>query len=105
MGPGWLVPIGWVVMVFADMASSVVVRALSNEIFPTAQRGTGGGLLSSVETLGAAFSLFAFSFLMGVLDDRQGLVVSLISLLTLVSMAALLLFPETRQRELESISE
>ncbi len=105
MGPGWLVPIGWVVMVFAVMASSVVVRALSNEIFPTAQRGTGGGLLSSVETLGAAFSLFAFSFLMGVLDDRQGLVVSLISLLTLLSTAALLLFPETRQRELESISE
>jgi hypothetical protein len=42
---------------------------------------------------------------MGVLDDRQGLVVSLISLLTIASTAALLLFPETRQRELESISE
>ncbi len=103
-GPAWVVPIGWVAMVFATMASGVVVRGLTNEIFPTAQRGTASGLLSSVETLGAAASLFLFSFLMTVLDDRQGLVVSLISLLALVSTAALLLFPETRQRELEEIS-
>jgi putative MFS transporter len=104
LGPGWLVPLGWVLMVFASMASIVVVRALSNEVFPTARRGTAGGLLSSVETLGAALSLFAFSFLMEVLDGRQGLAVSLISLLTIASTGALLLFPETRQRELEAIS-
>ena len=41
---------------------------------------------------------------MGALDERQGLVVSLLSLLTIVSTGALLLFPETRQRELEAIS-
>jgi MFS family permease len=104
LGPGWLVPIGWVLMVFASMAATVVVRALTNEVFPTARRGTAGGLLSSVETLGAALSLFAFSFLMGVLDGRQGLAVFLISLLTIASTGALLLFPETRQRELEEIS-
>jgi putative MFS transporter len=104
LGPGWMVPIGWVLMVFASMAATVVVRALTNEVFPTARRGTAGGLLSSVETLGAALSLFAFSFLMGVLDGRQGLAVFLISLLTIASTGALLLFPETRQRELEEIS-
>jgi MFS family permease len=104
LGPGWLVPVGWVLMVFASMASTVVVRALANEVFPTARRGTAGGLLSSVETVGAASSLFAFSYLMEVLDGRQGLAVSLISLLTIASTGALLLFPETRRRELEAIS-
>lgn len=104
LGPGWLVPVGWVAMVFASMASGVVVRGLSNEIFPTAQRATAGGMLLSVETIGSASSLFLYSYLMGVLDERQGLAVSSIALLTLLSTACLALFPETRRRELEAIT-
>jgi MFS family permease len=104
LGPGWLVPVGWVAMVFAIMASSVVVRGLTNEVFPTAQRATASGLLLSVETLGAASSLFLYTYLMGVLDERQGLAVSLIALLTLMSTASLALFPETRRLELETIT-
>ena len=102
-GPGWAVPIGWVSMVFLSMSSSVVIRALTNEVFPTSHRGTGGGLLSSVETLGAAGGLFLYAFLQG-LYQNQGLIVACISLLTVVSALALVAFPETRARELESIS-
>jgi MFS family permease len=103
MGPAWILPLGWVLMVFMSMASGVVIRALANEVFPTSHRGTGGGLLSSVETLGAAGGLFLYAFLQG-LYHNQGLVVSLISLLTVISAAVLILFPETSARELESIS-
>jgi MFS family permease len=102
-GPGWAVPIGWVAMVFLSMSSSVVIRALTNEVFPTSHRGTGGGLLSSVETIGAAGGLFLYALLQGIYE-HQGLVVGAISMLTVVSAAALFLFPETRARELEAIS-
>ena len=104
LGPGWAVPVAWVAMVFASMASGVVVRGLTNEVFPTSQRATASGLLLSVETLGAASSLFLYSYLMSVLDEQQGLAVASISLLALVSTGFLVLFPETRQRELEAIS-
>ena len=58
----------------------------------------------SVETLGAAGGLFIYAFFQE-LYQNQGLVISYISLLTVVSVAALVLFPETRGRELESISQ
>jgi MFS family permease len=102
-GPGWAVPIGWVAMVFLSMSSSVVIRALTNEVFPTSHRGTGGGLLSSVETIGAAGGLFLYALLQGIYQN-QGLVVAGISTLTIISAAALVLFPETRAMELEAIS-
>ncbi len=102
-GPGWALPIGWVAMVFMSMSSSVVSRALTNEVFPTSHRGTGGGLMISVETLGAAVGLFLYAYFQE-LYPGQGMVVAVISLLTLVSVASLALFPETRALELEAIS-
>jgi putative MFS transporter len=102
-GPGWALPIGWVAMVFMSMSSSVVSRALTNEVFPTSHRGTGGGLMISVETLGAASGLFLYAYFQE-LYPGQGVVVAMISLLTLVSAASLSLFPETRALELEEIS-
>ena len=103
VGPAWAVPVGWVLMVFMSMSSGVVIRALANEVFPTSHRGTGSGLLSSVETLGAASGLFLYAYLQG-LYHAQGLVVACISLLTVVAATTLVLFPETRARELEAIS-
>jgi putative MFS transporter len=102
-GPVWSVPIGWVCMVFMSMSAAVMLRALVNEVFPTSHRGTGGGLLSTVETLGAAGGLFLYALLQG-LFQAQGRVVALISVLTAASACALILFPETRGLELESIS-
>ena len=102
-GPGWALPIGWVAMVFMSMSSSVVARALTNEVFPTSHRGTAGGLMISVETLGAAVGLFLYAYFQA-LYPGQGVVVAVISLLTLVSAGSLALFPETRALELEAIS-
>lgn len=102
MGPAWVVPFSWVGFVFASMSSSVVIRALTNETFPTSRRGTAGGFLSLMETLGASLGLFAFAYFMGLVDD-QGLVIGLLSLMTVLSVASLALFPETRRRELEEI--
>lgn len=103
LGPDLVVPFAWVGMVFFVSAKDVVVRALTNETFPTSRRGTAGGVLSLMETLGAAAGLFVYSVWMRQIDD-QGLVVSLISLLSAVSVVGVLLFPETRQLELEAIS-
>jgi MFS family permease len=90
-------------MVFLSMSSSVVIRALTNEVFPTSHRGTGGGLLSSMETLGAAGGLLLYAWLQAIYQS-QGPVTAGISLLTVVSAATLALFPDTRARELEAIS-
>ena len=89
-------------MVFASMAARVVVRALTNETFPTSRRGTAGGLLSLMETLGAALGLFLYTFWMASAGN-QALVIGSISILAAVSALSLFLFPETRQRELEAI--
>lgn len=101
-GPGWLTPFSWVGMVFASMSSSVVIRALTNETFPTSRRGTAGGMLSLMETGGASLGLFAFAYWMGIAGD-QPRVIGLLSLVTLVSVASLPFFPETRRLELEEI--
>jgi MFS family permease len=102
MGPGWATPFAWIGMVFASMSSSVVIRALTNETFPTENRGTAGGVLSLMETMGAAVGLFAFSYWMGVVG-QQGLVIGLMSCMAVVSVATIPLFPETSKRELEEI--
>jgi len=101
-GPTWMAPFAWIGMVFASMSSSVVIRALTNETFPTSHRGTAGGFLSVMETAGASLGLFAFAYWMDLIGD-QGLVIGLLSLMSLVSVLSLPLFPETRRRELEEI--
>jgi MFS family permease len=102
-GPGWLLPFCWVGMVFTSMSSSVVIRAITNETFPTSRRGTAGGVLSLMETAGASLGLFLYAGMMITLPE-QGTIVSIVSILTAISIIALPLFPETRALELESIS-
>jgi MFS family permease len=102
-GPGWSLPIVWIAIVFATMASGVIVRALSTELFPTSQRATSAGMLSLAETVGAGVGLLTLSYL----SRRQGdLVVMLpvVASATLISAVLLSFFPETKQAELEAIS-
>jgi MFS family permease len=103
LGPWWTLYAGWIGMVFCSMASSVIVRGLSNEVFPTSTRATAGGTLMIIETLGAGLGLFLYAGLQSRLA-HQGLAISLMSLLTAASTLTLLLFPATHQRELESIT-
>ena len=103
-GPASLVVAPWICMVFASMATTVILRALTAEVFPTSTRGAAGGALSLCETIGAAGGLFLLSAVMIVLPDRSQ-VIPLLSLLTALSAGLLFLLPETRQRELETLSE
>ncbi len=102
-GPSWCVPPAWIGIVFCGTASQVITRALSTELFPTSQRGTAAGWLSIVEVLGAAIGLG----LVGLWGGTPGGIAhatSILSIFVAFAGTALLLLPETRQRELEAIS-
>ncbi|MGD8417898.1 MAG: MFS transporter [Pseudomonadales bacterium] len=102
-GPGWSLTLIWAVLVFTMMGGNVIIRALSSELFPTSHRGTSTGVLVLMETLGAAAGLFV----LGMLQQRRGDLAWLIpclSVATVLAGALLFAFPETRQRELESLS-
>jgi MFS family permease len=102
-GPGWSLPVLWGVLVFTLMGANVIIRALSSELFPTSHRGTSTGVLALMETLGAAVGLGV----LGALQLQGGALITLIPLISLATLAAglvILVLPETRLRELESIS-
>ncbi len=102
-GPGWLLPIVWIAFVFCAQGGRVIHRALATELFPTAHRGAAAGLFAILETVGAAaglFLLYAGSHEAGDLAH----VIPWLSLVVALGGAVILLFPETRQRELEAIS-
>lgn len=103
-GPASLVALPWTAMVFLSMASSVTIRAIATELFPTSLRGTGGGSLALLETLGVAAGLFGYARGMEWVGD-QGLVIPLVSLATLFAALSVVFLPETARRELEEISD
>lgn len=103
-GPAQLIALPWTAMVFLNMAASVMLRALTTELFPTRFRGAAGGTQAMLETLGAASGSFAYGFAMELLP-HQSLVLPLLSLATVLAAAAVALIPETARRELEEISD
>jgi MFS family permease len=103
-GPASIVALPWTAMVFLSMACTVTIRSIATELFPTALRGTGGGSLALLETVGVAAGLFAYARGMEWIDS-QSIVIPVVSLATLAAAVAVLLLPETSRRELEEISE
>lgn len=103
LGPPSLVALPWTLMVFLAMASSVCVRALATEIFPTAYRGTGAGTLALLETVGVSAGLFAYTMLVG-LTVGQAVAISVVALACFGAALCLFLLPETARRELEEVS-
>jgi hypothetical protein len=103
-GPAALVAVPWTGMVFVSMASGVMLRALTTELFPTAFRGAAGGTQAMLETLGVVTWLYLSTPAMRWLGSQE-LVIPLMSLATLISAAAVFLVPETARRELEQISD
>lgn len=101
---GFLVPLSWSIMVLSLTGATTISRAFATELFPTAYRGTSTGALTLTETLGAAAGLG-----LATVGMRAGLslttVLTLVSLLAPVAALVVWTFPETRGRELESISE
>ena len=102
-GPGWLLPAFWSMMVFTLMGANVIIRALASELFPTTHRGTSTGVLTMMETLGAALGMAWFSQIQHADGDLQT-TLPLIALTTVLAGIVLLFFRETRQQELEKTS-
>lgn len=101
--PGVALPFLWALLTVCSVSCNVTIRALATEVFPTSHRGTSGGWLTLVQTLGTAGGLGAVGY-----GLAQGatlpFMVSLMATLTVLAGASLLLLPETSGRELEAIS-
>ncbi len=94
----------WVGLVFCAGGGRLIVRALSTELFPTAQRGSASGVYTGVEMLGAGVGLLMI-YGYGMREARDlGQVVPMIGTLAWVAAAVLSRFPETSGKELEAIT-
>lgn len=102
-GPASALVISWGLYVFCMSAGDVVIRALSAELFPTSQRGSSGGALIAVQSLGFGGGLLLFAFGTGSAGNL-GEVVSWVSLSSIGAGICLLFLPETHRQELETIS-
>ena len=102
-GPSWLLPIAWAVLIFCITAASVVVRALSTELFPTSYRSASSAWVSFVMTLGWSLGLAVVSWGTDEPGDLARMV-SRVAAVSFVAALALLFLPETYRQELEAIS-
>ncbi len=103
LGPAAWIGVPWVAMVFASMASGMIQRTFSTELFPTSMRSSAGGFVLLVETVGAAIGLFGFATLVAS-NGNQGLSLTLVALACVAGAVFLLFLPDTHRRELETIS-
>jgi putative MFS transporter len=102
-GPGWLLPIAWIPLVFTLTGGNTILRALGGELFPTSYRGTSAGWLQLAEAAGRSGGLFV----VGWGTARAFEITSMISAVVFAVLLAgfvLLALPETGRRELEEIS-
>jgi MFS family permease len=100
---GWL-PALWAWLTVCSVSCGVMIRALGTEVFPTSQRGTAGGWLTLVQTLGTAGGLGLVGFATG-LGATLPSVLSGLALLCALGASALFLLPETNRLELEAIAD
>jgi MFS family permease len=102
-GPGWGVPLGWIGFLFASQGGRVILRAMAAEVFPTEHRASAAGLWTILEALGGAAGLFAL-YVLSVAPGDFASHATLLSVFVLVGGLTLAFFPETSQRDLESIT-
>lgn len=99
----WLVASAWVPLVFCFMGGRVVLKSLSTELFHTSFRGAAAGVYAVMEAMGAVGGMFLVYFHRTKDVNDLARVVPLVALLVVGAAGLLLLFPETRQRELDAI--
>jgi MFS family permease len=101
--PGTWLPVLWAFLTVCSVSCNVTIRALATEVFPTSHRGTSGGWLSLVQTIGTAAGLGVVG--LGLARGTSlPTMVSALAVLTIVAGASLFFLPETSGRELEQIS-
>jgi putative MFS transporter len=123
LGPDWGLPPAWIGFVFCVSANTTVLRAFATELFPTSQRGTAMGLSEVLGAVGSTIDLAvlglgtqtaaadgplqaAFDRLPFDLGNVSALarMTSLLSFAVAVAGLLVPFLPETKQRELETIS-
>jgi MFS family permease len=102
-GPSWLLPIAWAVLIFCLTAASVVVRALSTELFPTSYRSASSAWVNFVMTLGWSLGLAIVSWGTNEAGDLARMV-SAVATVSFAAAIAVMFLPETYRQELEVIS-
>jgi putative MFS transporter len=102
-GPGWVLPLAWVPIIFALTGGSTIARALGGELFPTSYRGTSAGWLQLAESAGRSGGLFLVGAGTARAIDLTSMI-STVAFATLLAGIVLLALPETGRRELEDIS-
>lgn len=103
-GPSFILPIAWGCFVFCTSSFDVVIRALSAELFPTAQRGTSTGWMMLVQTMGWTSGLIAIGFATDSISEL-GPTITAVSFTLFLAAMAILAVPETRCLELETITK
>jgi putative MFS transporter len=103
-GSSWVVAVAWVPLVFCFMGGRVVLKALSTELFQTSFRSAAAGLFAVMEAMGAVAGMFAIYLYKTEDALRLARVVPFVALVVVGAAFLLLLFPETKQRELEEIA-
>lgn len=102
-GPGWVLPLAFIVVVFANSAADVIIRVFSTELFPTAQRGAAAAWLALLQTIGWIVGLW----IVGVGTTAGHTIHAMVSYVAVILIAPVVLLarlPETKQRELEETS-
>jgi putative MFS transporter len=102
-GPSRALPIGFAGFVFCATAAGVIVRAFSTELFPTSHRGTSTGWAQLLQVLGWALGLWLVGLGSETIADLA-VRTSWLACATVGAALLLLTLPETRQKELESLS-
>lgn len=102
-GPGWVLPLVWIPLIFGLTGANTINRAFATELFPTSFRGTSAGWLMLTEAAGRSIGLFLVAF--GTPDGGSNVpMISLVGFASLLAGVVIWLLPETGRRELESIS-
>jgi len=100
---GATMPLAWAACVFTSQGGRAVLRAQATELFPTESRGAASGLFAILDVIGAAAGLFVLgSAIHG--PGELARTIPWIASVTALGGIVILLFPETTNRELESIS-
>jgi putative MFS transporter len=102
-GPEVTIAVCFALVVFLSNAGEVVIRAFASELFPTGQRGASAGWLTLLQTFGYVGGLLLVGRIAGT-GVETPLAISFVALSVLVGALCLLLLPESRGRELETLS-
>ena len=101
---GWLVPVAWIVQVFAITGVGVLFKALGSELFPTSYRSTASGIRAIAGTLGGVAGLALEGRLYELAGSHAAAITLMIPSLIIPPLVIYAFLPETATRELEDIA-